>query len=228
MPFTQSRYQQGLPNTDAIAVFGSDDMVGLAAADVVPTRTAVGDYCLEVAASKTVTIALNLGKLLQRTGMQGDYQEQFGTAAAVAGASSVANTGDPLSLPAASRPPFTGVTNLTPRTGNILKGVKILDFKVCYNILAVNMVALTCRVDKTVYADGVATAVTAVLASAANGLVATFAATPKVKTVSLAAAQQIFRVTDLSALTFEIGAQTDAGCTFRLQKVEVRYEYNFN
>lgn len=226
MSRTGGRYEQKLPNTDAIAVFGPSDIDGLATADCVLTRTAVGDYNFTVNASKTVTFGLNLGKLLQRTGMNPFLQQQFGTAAGVAGPTSVANTSDPDA--SSGIPPFTGATQLTPFTGKVLKGVKITGFKVCYDVAAVNLLALTCRVDKTVYADGVAVAVTAVLASAANGLVSTFAATPKVKTVNLAAVQQVFRVADLSALTFEMGVQTDAGGTFRLQKIEVLYEYNFN
>jgi hypothetical protein len=228
MPHTQGKYQQLLPNTDAIAIFGPDDIMALAAADCVLTRNAAGDYAYNVAASKTVTFALALGKLLQRTGQQSDFLEQYGTAAGVAGASSVANTGDPASFTAQGRPPFTGATQLSPRTGNVLKGVKIKSFKISYQIGAVNLIAHTCRVDKTVYANGVANAVTSVLASGANGLATAFSATPYNTAVALAAGEQIFRVTDLSFLTLEIGVQTNAGGTFRLQNIEVLYEFNFN
>lgn len=228
MSKTQGRYEQKVGNTDAIAVFGPNDVDALAAADCVLTRTAAGDYNYTVAASKTVTFGLNLGKLLQRTGQLPFIQEQFGTAAGVAGPTTVANTSDPDAKSSPYIPPFTGATQLSVQTGFFPKGIKIMGFNVAYFVKTVNLTALTCRVDKTVYADGVAVAVTAVLASAANGLISTFAATPKVKAVTLAAAQQIYRVTDLSALTFELGVQTPVGGTFELERIEVLYHYNFN
>lgn len=227
MPHTKGRYEGLQGFGDGVAIFGPNDIDALAVADCVLTRTAAGNYCFAVGNTKTVTFGLNLGKLLQRTGLV-NFQEQFGTAAGVAGPTAVANTSDPSATPYPYVPPFTGATQLVPQAGFVPKGVKIMGFKVCYFVKTADATALTCRVDKTVYADGVAVAVTAVLASAANGLVATFAATPKVKIVSLAAADQIYRVTDLSALTFEIGVQTPGGGTFELEKIEVNYHFNFN
>lgn len=228
MPHTNSRFEGKQGFGDGVAIFGPNDIDALAAADCVLTRTAAGNYCYAVGNTKTVTFGLNLGKLLQRTGLV-NYQEQFGTAAGVAGPTAVANTTDPVATPYPYIPPFPGAgVNLIPQAGFVPKGVKIMGFKVAYFVKTADATALTCRVDKTVYADGVAVAVTAVLASAANGLVATFAATPKVKTVLLATAEQIYRVTDLSALTFEIGVQTPGGGTFELEKIEVNYHFNFN
>jgi hypothetical protein len=221
MPRTRGRYMQDLGLTDGIFFFGIEDIIGLAAADCVQTRNAAGDYSINVAATKTVTLALQLGKLLQRTGMALDTQLNFGSMANQA-------SYDPDASPQGRYgTSFTG-NPVTPRTTFLQKGIKINGFKVIYLISGAALLAHTCRVDKIVHANNVANAITTPLASAANGLATATQVNPYVTTVNLAAAEQIYRIADLSQLIFEVGAQTQGGGTYRMYGIEVLAEFNYN
>lgn len=216
MPHTSSFYQQDQPNTDGIATFGPEEiMAGFvpAAGTALITRNAAGSWSWNQAASVTNIYGIPLTPLMFRLGFSQDTQEQFGGSVGPIGV--------------AGRPPFTGATQLVPPTTNkVPKGIKILDFVVNYIVITNPLTAMTCRYDRTVYAEGAAPAVTNILASAANGLLLTVTNGHSVKITGLAA--QTFEITDLSQLIFELSIQTPAGGTCQLHNIQVHYAFNYN
>lgn len=212
---TTGQFQQDTPFTDAVDFFPANEFATSFAAttDAVLTRNAAGNWSWNQIASKTNIYAFNLNGLGFRLGTPLDIQQQFG--------GSVGPT------PVQGRPPFTGASQLVPPTSNKYpKGVKILDFVVDYIVQTNPLTAITCRYDRTIYAEGAAPAVTNILASAANGLLTTVTNGHSVKITGLAA--QSFEITDLSALWFELSIQTAAACTCQLDGVHVHYAFNYN
>lgn len=223
MPHTQSRYQQDLGFTDGRIFMGPGDIVWDVAAQAGVSRTAAGQWGVaHVAAANTTNFAVNLtNAILRRTGFGEDLQEQFG------------GTG----IPASAQPQFyrpdvipgmsTG-QQITPRTALKLKGIKLLSFDVTYSIGTLAMTAHTCRVDFTNYVNNVAANTVSVLASGANGLQTATQANPYTTTVTLAAGQQVYRVTADAALWIEISANNQATTAYTLIGVEAAVEYNYN
>ena len=226
MPKAQSRYQQDLGFTDGRIFIGPGDI----AVDVVAqvsavsgTRNAAADWSINhVAAANTTNYAFNLTNvILRRSGFGEDIQEQFG------------GTGIPGSAqPQVYRPDVIPSMNtaqqLQPRTALKVKGIKLLSFDVIYLITTAALVAHTCRVDQTVYVNNVAKAITAVLATGANGLQTATQANPYVTNVALGAAQQIYRVGLDTQVWVEIASQTAATSVYQLYGVDCLVEYNYN
>lgn len=227
MPHSAGRFQQDLGFVDGVMILGPEDAIATGGASVL-TRNAAGDLSHNAGAAVAPIYSFNLAKAqFFRTGYQIDLQEQFGTAAGVAGPSVVANTGGP-DGGVTGRPPFTGNTQITPVAGNRLKGIKLLSMKCIYLVTGAALTGHTLRVDKTVYANNAALAISAILANGANGLQTAIQANPYVTAVALAAGQQIYRVSDLSQYTIEIAPTTQGGGAFRLYGIEVLCEFNFN
>lgn len=225
MSRTNSRIESSQPNTDALIYISAYDLMTsfAAATDAVLTRNAAGDWAYNQIASKTNIYAIPFGQILARLGLAPDVQEQFGTALGVAGPSAVANTGYPGAVE--GRPPFTGATHLNPQTGFKAKGMNLLDVVFHYQITTNPLTAHTCRVDKCVYANNVANAITAVLATGANGLATAAQANPYSTKVVVNAG---FNVTDQSYLIVEQSVQTPAGGTFRNYGMTVHVSFNYN
>lgn len=215
MPHTASRFQQDLGFTDSFAFLDANKCVATGGASVL-TRNAAGNLSHNAGASVAPIYSFNLVDLVYRTGFGEDLQNQFG-GAGIAG--SAAPQG---------RPPFTGSTQLTPRTTNKLKGVKFLSFAVCYLITGAALTAHTCRMDKSVFANNVAIATAAIVASAANGLATATQANPYVTSVALAAGEQVYRISDLSQYWIEVAPTTQGGGAYRMYGIRVLYEFNFN
>lgn len=227
MAHSAGRYQQDLGFVDGVMILGPDDAFASGGASVL-TRNAAGDISHTAGAAVAPIYDFNLGKAqFFRTGYPIDLQEQFGTAAGVAGPTAVANTGGP-DGGVTGRPPFTGATQITPVAGNRLKGIKFLSLKVIYQILGAALTGHTIRMDKTVYANNVALAISAILAVGANGLATAIQANPYVTAIALAAGQQVYRVSDLSQYTIELAPTTQAAGSFKLYGIEVLCEFNFN
>jgi len=255
MPHTHSRYQQDLGFTDGIVSYSTSEIMGIASAGG-PTaliRNAAGDIAVNVPVSTTATLSVNLfNTVLLRTGFMEDTQNIFGSTfgsglgGIAAGSSGLPGTGVPASaepqgrpgsvalgdgfiLPGSPQPvsAMAALQEITPRSGLKLKGFKPLAIAVKYKVLTGAMTALTCRVDSTKYVNGVANAITSVLASGANGLVNVSAATPYVTTVAIPNAVA-YQVADLTDLWFEIGVQSPAGNTFQLYGVRMLVEFNYN
>jgi len=221
---TDSRFESSQPFTDAYVSVSPQDVLTsfAAAADGVLTRNAAGDWSINQLATKTNIYAVSTSRLICRTGLGPDLQEMFGTAAGVAGPSSVANTWAPSAKD--GRPPFTGATQLVPQTTFTPKGLNLVSIAFVYRILTANLTAHTCRVDKVVYANGVAIAITSVLASGANGLATAFTANPYVTVVTIAPG---FLITSNSEIIVEQSVQTATG-TFQWEAMMLRFQYNYN
>lgn len=219
MPHTESRFQQDLGFGDG-RFFISPIQFDVSGTTVM-TRNAAGDWSLNQAATQTVFYAVNLTSMLRRVGFGEDIQTQFG------------GTGIPGSAQVSPYRPdviasMSTAQQLQPRTALKQKGVKILSFDVVYLISAVNLTTNTARIDQTLFVNGVANAITSVLAVGANGLQTAFSATPYVTNVPLPAAQQIYRTSVDQELWMELNIVTPAGGTYRLYGVDVNFEFNFN
>jgi hypothetical protein len=219
MPHTKGKFEQDLGYTDGVLVAGVDEISAFAAADAVKTRNDVADISFNQAAQKDVTYCLAVGKLLHRTGTLEDL-EVYNKGTGIAGNADVQG-----------RPPFrktvVGKASwLTPRAANKLKGVKVTAIRFAYKISDVDLTTLNARVDKVVYDDnvGAAPAVSAVVAS--TGLYKVKRDNLIVRTLTLAS--PAYLTTDLSELMVELNVVTPLGSTFRLYRMEVMCEFNYN
>ena len=223
MSNTQARWEQDTPFLDGVFPVTIDDINVYAAAST-KTRNAKGDYSLNQAASNATVYATSFAGLIFRTGQSPFLQEQFGTAAGVAGPTSIANTSSPDGT--IGVPPFTGASQLVPFVGQIPKGIKILDITLKYQVTTNPLSLHTIGLSKTVFANNVAPAVTDILANAANGLATAAQAQPYVTKVSLVS--PVFQVSDLADIWLEIDATTPVGGTYRLYGASVHVAFNYN
>src|SRR5256885_9918600 len=118
---TQGRFEMDTPMTDGVFGITIDSINQFGAgATTTKTRTSKGLYSLvTTAGAASAVYASSFEGLLFRTGMLPFLQQQFGTAAGVAGPTAVANTSSPDAQVGAPRQTGTGI--LTPATGFILK-----------------------------------------------------------------------------------------------------------
>lgn len=214
MPHTRSQFKQDQGFGDGILIVGPEDI--MVSGTGVRTRNAVGDWSINQAASLTNLYAINIGQLMQRTGLSDKFLEQYGGSnpsvdALPQGIYGTDYTGNPVA----------------PRTAFFKKGVKLVGIKVVGLVSAVNLVAATCRLDEVLYVDNAAVAVTNKLASAANGLPTAFRANPYVSQIANFVTPG-YEVTDLQELLFEMSIQTNAGGTYRLYRLELQFEFNCN
>jgi len=221
MPHTTQNFAQDRGFSDGILIVGPEDI--MVSGTGTRTRNAAGDWSINQGASLTVNFALNIGQMIQRTGYAlGSklHQEQFGGSQA----DPLANGGGVYGVD------YTGAPDSArlPRTTPVPKGIKIKGFNLVYLITGAALTAHTCRVDKVTYANNVAVAIAASLASGANGLATATQANPYVTQVLFAAGEQIYRATDLQELILEITATTQAGGAYRLYRIELLVEFNFN
>lgn len=214
MPHTSSRYEQEQGFGDGILICGIEDMTGFGT--VTKTRNAAGDISYNMGSSLTGQFCINVGQVIQRTGLSDSFLQQFGGSGPSqdSGGQGIYGTD------------YTGNPE-TVRTTNFKKGLKLKGFKVYYQIGTLALTTHTCRVDKVSYADAAAPTITNILASAANGLT-TATSVGKVVQVNLAAAEQIYRVNDMEELIIEISPVTPATSTYRIYRVELLLEFNFN
>lgn len=221
MPHTQSRYQQDLGFTDGYFFIPATDFFSTGGASTL-TKNAVGDISLNVGAAVAAVfdVHVNDGQIT-RTGFGEDLQEQFG------------GTGIPASAQQQVYRPdvsagMSTAQELQPRTALKVKGFKPLSLKIVYLITGAALTLHTVRVDKTIFANNVANAITSVIANGANGLATATQANPYVTTVAFPANQQVYLTSDLTQLWIEIAATTQAGGAYRLYGVELAVEYNYN
>jgi len=224
LPHTQSRYQRDLGFTDGFTSIAALDFVPAGtSAPTIPTRNAAGDLSYNVGASLgPITFSASLlDALTVRSGFGEDLQEQFG-GTGIPGSAQV-QVYRPDVIPAMN----TG-QEITPRTALKVKGIKPLSLKLRYLITGAALTAHTCRIDKTVFANNVANAISAVLASGANGLATATQANPYVTLINFPVAQQVYMVTDNAELWFEVSVTTAASGAYRLYGVEFVFEFNYN
>ncbi len=228
MSITEGKWEQGTPSTDMQIFVDAGrftDVAGLATV----ASAGPGLFVKHVPAADASTFFANLGLLL-RTGQyaSADGQSQFGTAAGVAGPTTVANTSGPLALPPGI-PPILAA-NL-PTLGNIQlgpipKGMQINSIDVIYTVAALAAAVATVGLTTTTFANATAPVVTNLIALAANGLPTAVQATPYVKNVAVATpAMLITADTEVIANVNFTGGATG---TVDFYGIVVHCSFNFN
>ena len=226
MSRTGGRFEQKTPFTDGVFGITIDSINQFGAgATTTKTRVGKGNYALvTTAGAASAVYATSFEGLLFRLGQAPFLQEQFGTAAGVAGPTAVANTSDPDAQ--IGPPPQTGALTITPQTGFIPKGLKITDITLKYSITGQALTAHTIGLSKTVFANNAALVVTDILANAANGLATATQAQPYVTKIAIAS--PVFQVTDLADLWLEIDITQQAASVYSLFGASVHVAFNYN
>src|SRR5271157_394981 len=210
MPHTKARYQQDMPFTDGRIFCGPGDIVWDIAAQGGVSRTAAGQWgILHPSAANTTNFAVNLtNMILRRLGFFEDLQEQFG-GAGIAASAEYQGRPDALASMAKGQP-------ITPRTAFKVKGFLLTGFDVIYTITNTALTAHTCRVDTTQYVNNVAAAMTAVLATGANGLQTATQANPYLTSVAILAANQTYYNLADQAVWVEVAANAQGASVYTL------------
>jgi hypothetical protein len=236
MSFTDGRWEGGTSFPDKQFFVGAESFIDTSAHAVVSSSGA-GLFSLNLASTLAGTFFANPGLLLRTGVLASSYdQEQFGTAAGVAGPSSVANTSGPLGLPPGFPPisqanmaTIAGSLNGTGtgiQRGPIPKGTQIDSIDVIYTAATVAASVATLGLTKTVFTNGNAPAVTNLIALGANGLVTAAAANPKVVNVLVPTPSMI---TDMDAEPIiNVNLTAGAGGTITFYGVVLHCHYNFN
>lgn len=226
MSRTNARWEQDLPITDVFLPLDASDFFSVGGASTL-TLNAKGDVSFNAGASIPGKWICSLTGLLFRSGLIPFLQEQFGTAAGVAGPTAVANTSDPDA--SIGVPPFTGASQLTVQPGFVPKGIKVVDYVLHYRIDTNPLAVHTSGLSKTVKpAPGTPAAlvVTDIVANAANGLATAANANPQ--STKITVVSPIFLITDLSELVIEVDATTPAGGAYRLYGGTCHVQLNYN
>jgi hypothetical protein len=222
---TQGRFEMDTPFVDGMFPVTIDDINNYGGVGVpIKQRNAKGDYSFNQPINTTAVYATSFAGLIFRTGQAPFLQEQFGTAAGVAGPTAVANTSSPDGT--SGVPPFTGASQLVVQTGNIPKGIKILDITLKYVITGAALGLHTVGLSKSVFANNAAIVVTDILANAANGLATAVQAQPYVTKISIVS--PVFQVSDLADIWLEIDATTGGVATYKLYGASVHVSFNYN
>lgn len=192
---------------------------------VVVNRDGLGLYNVTAAASQTVTMGFNLGHIL-RFGMQDDEQNAFGSASGTGqqGLPTPPNT-FATNLQQSGRPPFTQAQNLVVPT-NRPKGIGILSVTPIYTISTLAATSVSIGVTKTVFANGIAPSVTALLAAAANGQPTATSAQPNAVTSAITTQSLI---TDVNAeVIAELTLVLPATSTAKIYGMRWAVQFNYN
>lgn len=221
---TNGRFEGKTPFTDGYFGITIDSFNNFGAGVATKTRNGKADLSFNVGASQVCAFETSFEGLLFRTGQSPFLQEQFGTAAGVAGPTSVANTSDPDAQ--VGPPPQTGILSITPQTGFVPKGIKILDITLRYQITGAALTTHTIGLAKAVFANNAAIVVTDIVANAANGLATAVQAQPYVTKVSVTS--PTFTVSDLTDLWLEVDATTQVAGAYRLYGATVHVAFNYN
>lgn len=221
---TQGAFFADTPHNGGVIVVPAHEL-GRFSANLVLTRNAIGDYSLNRTAggAETYQIVASLAQLLRKVttypGVNGmPFQEAFGTATG-----NGSNPGYPAG--AAGLPPFAGDDQLTAPTTMTPKGIKVTDVFAVYQAGVVDLTAASLSLNRTVYVNGVAPAVTNIPISA-TALTLTAAATPYLAT--RAVTTPAFEVTDNSDLELEFAVTLANTGTFRMYALGFHCQYNFN
>ena len=237
MSITDGRWEGNVSFPDMQMVWGAQSF-SVVSGTAPLTVGGSGLYSLNVPASTTANLLLNLDAIPVRTGvLASSYdQEQFGTAAGVAGPSSVANTSGPLAL-SPGFPPITAANMATIagsingtgtgiQRGAIPKGIQIDSIDVIYAVNVANATSVQCALVKTVFANGVAPAVSNLIPLGANGLPVATAATPYLTNVPVSSPAMITNSDNI--VNCLVNIVTPASSTVAFYGIVTRCHYNFN
>lgn len=218
---TAGAFYADTPHLGGYVHFNAYDLAPFST-NLVLTRNALGDYSLNrtAAGAESYTVVAQLQgykRIVEALTQASDlpFQNQFGTSA---GTTSYPG-------PAAGIPPFTGATQLTPPTAQPGKGVQITDVYVVYQVGVAALTAGTLSLNRTVYANNVANAITNIPISA-TALTLTTQANPFVAV--RAVTTPTFETTDTSDLTLEFGFTMQNTGTVRVYGLGFHFNFNFN
>jgi hypothetical protein len=195
------------------------------AGTVAINRDGLGLYNVTAAASQTVTMGFNLGHIL-RFGMQDDEQQAFGSASGTGqqGLPTPPNT-FATNLQQSGRPPFTIAQNqVVP--ANRPKGIGVLSVTPIYTVSTLAATSVSIGVTKTVFANGVAPAVTALLAAAANGQPIATSAQPNAVASALTTVTPIIDVN--AEIIAEFSLVLPATSTAKIYGMRWSVQFNYN
>lgn len=201
----------------------SDAIVSAGA--ITATRDGLGLYEGAAAASQTVTLAFIL-KNIFRYGMQDDEQQAFGSASGTGqqGLPTPPNT-FATNLQQSGRPPFTQAQNQVIPT-NRPKGIGVLSVTPIYQVSTLALTSVSIGVTKTVFANGIAPAVTALLAAGANGQPTATSAQPNAIASALTTQTPI---TDVNAeVIAELSLVLPATSTAKIYGLAWKVQFNYN
>lgn len=229
MPTTEQFWQSNTAFND-MQIFIDPYHIATLAGAATLTRAGSGLVSLAIAASEACVFEAFFTPKT-RTGMYATpalNQQEFGTAAAQPGPSTVPNTSGPLAL----RPGFPPILAANMATlgniqrGPIPKGVQINSVDAIYSVAGAALSLATIGVTKTVFANNTAPVVTNLLANAANGLPTAIQAQPYVTNVPLTTVAFITD-NDVEPL-IELDLTTAAGGTANLYGLVARCSFNYN
>jgi hypothetical protein len=123
------------------------------------------------------------------------------------------------------RPPYPGITQLTPVTSPRPKGIKFKAMYPVYTItgalLSLNTIGLT----QTVFGNNIAPVTSNIIAVAANNLATAVAATPYLTPIAVPSAAAIFRTTKFSEFVIEWDVTTTGTALLEGVFLDVSYNY---
>lgn len=234
MSHTDGRWTQGTSVPDLQQFIGADEFALLGGTAPLPSTIATpGLLFRTVAAGSAAIFAKSLSELLLRSGVYATPaydQEQFGTAAAQPGPSSVSGTSGPLALQQGQPPVLAsqmGTVIGGVQTGPIPKGIQIDSVDVIYQVLAdATAVAATMGLTKTVFKNLTAPVVTNLIALGANGLPVVIGAQPQVTNVAVASPAMI--VASDTEVLLNINLTGGTAGTIKFFGAVVKAHYNLN
>lgn len=197
----------------------------VAAGAVTISRTGLGLVQAAAAQSQTVTLDFVLDNLF-RFGKQDDEQQAFGSASGTGQNSLAVPPGTfATNLQQGGRPPFTQAQNMVVPTKRP-KGLQINSLTPIYKVSTLALTSVSLGLTKTVFANGVAPAVTALLAAAANGQPTATSAQPNAVASALTAPTMI---TDVNAqIIAELTLVLPATSTAIIYGMFANVSFNYN
>lgn len=221
MSRTQGYFNADTAHTGGWIFYGATSLAPFSA-NLVLTRNALGDYSYNRTATGAETYQLvlqldEIKRLIEVANTLNDlpFQNQFGTATG----------GTSYPAGAAGLPPFSGATQLVPPTGSPAKGIQITDCVGVYQVGVAALTAASLSLNRTVFANNVANAITN-LPIAATALPLATQANPYVFT--RAVTTPVFETTDLSDLSLELSVTMQNTGTIRLYGLGLHVNFNFN
>jgi hypothetical protein len=237
MSHTDTQWTQGISTGGASLFIGAAQFKDFAGLATFPASPAAGLIYQTVPATDVCKFFATADLLLRAAvyPTAGSAQQQFGTAAAVPGPSTVAGTSGPLAL-LPGYPPILAANMATVggtvggagiMSGAIPKGIQIDSIDVIYQVLALAAATATVGVTKTAFTNLVAPVVTNIIALAANGLPTVIGAQPQVTNVAVASPAMIVPTTDTEVVV-NVNLTGGATGTVNFYGVVLNMHYNYN
>lgn len=194
---------------------------------VVYNRDGLGLINVTAVAAQTVTMQFNLSDIL-RFGKQDDEQQAFGSASGI-GQNSLPTPPNTFATNwgQSGRPPFTQAQNQVVPTRRP-KGIGILSVTPIFTIATLAATSVSIGVTKTVFANGIAPAVTALLAAGANGQPVAVTANPNAIVSTLLSANQAPIIDVNAEVIAELSLVLPATSTAKIYGLVWGIQYNYN